>query len=120
MREAYLGEAQGFTRLEIEEKFGVHLSQRWHSPHLTDADVSYPGGETGSQIGHRAFEALKKFSESHPFQILGVATHGGVIRRIMQKLRPAGAPPVAIPNGVIYKIHYHSGTGFSYEEPPQS
>jgi probable phosphoglycerate mutase len=106
LREAHLGEAQGLTRIEIETQFGKALAHQWHSHLLTDADISYPGGETGIQVMNRVFEALRHFIESNPFRKIGVATHGGVIRRVMQKLQPPGAPSVAIPNGVVYEFHY--------------
>jgi hypothetical protein len=34
-----------------------------------------------------------------------------VIRRIMQRLRPPGSPPVRIPNAVLYRISYDGRTG---------
>jgi probable phosphoglycerate mutase len=109
LREAHLGEAQGLTIEEIEAKLGKELVRRWKSNHLSDADISYPGGETGSVIARRVFEALETFIHSKPYRCIGVACHGGVIRRVMQNLLVPhpDSHHIPIPNGVLYKIHYH-------------
>jgi probable phosphoglycerate mutase len=107
LREAHLGQAQGLTRHEIEAAFGEELARRWRSSHVSDADISYPGGETGAAIMSRVFEAFSSFfaaSETAHYRKIGVATHGGVIRRIAQKLLPPGSPHVPIPNGVLYHL----------------
>jgi probable phosphoglycerate mutase len=106
LREAHLGEAQGLVKEEIEAKFGSALLRRWRSERLTDADVSYPGGESGTAIITRVFESMEAFLKLTPYQRVGIATHGGVIRRIMSKILPPGSPPVAIPNGVLYEVNY--------------
>jgi 2,3-bisphosphoglycerate-dependent phosphoglycerate mutase len=111
LREAHLGKAQGLTRREIESLFGEELVTRWKSSKLTDADISYPDGETGKQIMERVFSTLEKFLQDYPtYQRIGVASHGGVIRRIMQKLLPPHSPPIPIPNGVIYRLTYDKKT----------
>ena len=111
LREAHLGAAQGMTRPEIEFKFGLELATRWRSWKAVDADISYPGGETGDAIRARAFRAMERFLRAQPFQIIGVASHGGVIRRVMQHLLPKHAGPVPIPNGVHYELHFEPSTG---------
>lgn len=110
LREAHLGEAQGLTRTEIEQRFGI-LAKQWRSWAVSDADVFYPGGETGSSVSLRAFAAIERFLNLHPFARIGVATHGGVIRRIMQKVLPLGSDPVPIPNGVLYRLQFDPSTG---------
>jgi broad specificity phosphatase PhoE len=112
LREAHLGDAQGLTRLEIESRFGEPLAERWRSWKATDADVSYPGGETGTAIRARVFAALERFVRGNPHHSrIGVACHGGVIRRVMQHLLPEGSEPVPIPNVVVYEIHFDSAAG---------
>ena len=112
LREAHLGEAQGLTRAEIEARFGLNLAERWRSWKATDADVSYPGGETGTVIRERVFGALERYLKSNPHhRKIGVACHGGVIRRVMQHLLPEGSEPVPIPNGVVYEIIFDPATG---------
>ncbi len=106
LREAYLGGAQGLTHDEIVAQFGIELTGRWRSSEPTDADISYPGGETGTQVVTRVFAAMERFVDREPFDRIGISCHGGVIRRIMSQLRPPGSDPVRIPNVVLYKIHF--------------
>lgn len=107
LREAHLGKAQGKTRDEIEKEFGRELASRWRSSHVSDADVAYPGGESGQAIIQRVFEALEEFAIRHPRNRIGISTHGGVIRRIFQKIQEGGPKIwVPIPNGIIYRIRY--------------
>lgn len=108
LREAHLGGAQGMTLVQIEEKFGSAMTSRWRSSHPTDADVAYPGGETGTEVRRRSISSLEEFLGSSPFLRIGVATHGGVIRRIMQSIRPPGSGPVPIPNGVMYELEFEA------------
>jgi probable phosphoglycerate mutase len=111
LREAFLGQAQGMTYEEILRQFGDDVAGRWRSDHPTDADVSYPGGESANQVMVRVFEAITRFaSRETSFTHIGVSCHGGVIRRIMQRIRPPGSEPVRIPNAVLYRISYESKT----------
>lgn len=109
LREAFLGEAQGMTYDEIRVRFGEDLTSRWRSDHPTDADVSYPGGEKASEVVRRSFDAIQRFLEPGDYSRVGVSTHGGVIRRVMQSLRPPGSPPVLIPNAVVYRLEFFQG-----------
>jgi len=107
LREAHLGDAQGKKLDEIEMAFGPDLWRKWRSHLMTDADISYPGGESGTAVMNRAFAAVENFLAIHPeFDCFAISTHGGVIRRMTQKIRPPDSEPVAIPNAVIYQLGY--------------
>jgi probable phosphoglycerate mutase len=106
LRESHLGEAQGMTYGDIVAKFGDHVMGKWRSDLPTDADVAYPGGETGNQVMGRVFSSMEHFLDREPYGKVGVSCHGGVIRRIMQRLRPPGSEPVHIPNTVLYRIRF--------------
>jgi broad specificity phosphatase PhoE len=106
LREAHLGEAQGLLREEIERRFGTEIAARWRSNQISDADISYPGGESGAAIMKRVFEAMETFLHHRPYQTIAISTHGGVIRRVMQKLLPPGSEMVPIPNTVLYLLTY--------------
>jgi probable phosphoglycerate mutase len=85
LREIHLGRAQGKTREELEAEFGVELSSRLRSHPLTDMDVTLLGSETGDEVWRRATQAiLEQFRQDSGVQILGVASHGGVLRRLVQ------------------------------------
>jgi len=110
LREAYLGKAQGMTYREILAQFGEDVMGQWRSDLPSDADISYPGGETGNQVMIRVFSALENFIAREPaYDHIGVSCHGGVIRRIMQRIRPPGSGAVLIPNAVLYRISYTQG-----------
>lgn len=112
LREAFLGQAQGMTYEEILAQFGDDVAGRWRSDRPTDADVSYPGGETANEVMERVFGTMERFAAREPvFKHIGISCHGGVIRRIMQRIRPPGSEPVRIPNAVLYRIGYDLKTG---------
>lgn len=106
LREAHLGEAQGLLKEEIEARFGLELAHRWRSSQPTDADISYPGGESGAAIAGRVFQSIEDFLERSSYTRVGISTHGGVIRRVMERILPPGSPMVPIPNGVLYSLAY--------------
>ncbi len=107
LREAHLGRAQGLTTEEIAAQFGEKLLSRWRSGDVTDADVAYPDGESGKHVVERSVGAIERFLDAHTdWECLAVSTHGGVIRRLMQKILPPESPAVRIPNCVVYEIHF--------------
>ncbi|MFN7685183.1 MAG: histidine phosphatase family protein [Oligoflexia bacterium] len=110
LREAFLGEAQGLTVEEIEARYGSTLVSRWKSPYTSDADVSYPGGETGSQVLERVLRSLGEHLQTTRAQCIGISTHGGVIRRTVRSLLPVlpgqEAAPIPIPNGILYTLQW--------------
>jgi broad specificity phosphatase PhoE len=124
LREAFLGDAQGLTWEEIQNSFGVEVATRWGSSHPTDADVAYPGGESGAQVVERVFEAMERFLRSESFVTMGVSSHGGVIRRVLHTLLPPGFPKVRIPNTVLYELSFDTMSGkwsqHSFEVGPLS
>jgi 2,3-bisphosphoglycerate-dependent phosphoglycerate mutase len=107
LREAHLGEVQGMTAPEIRRALGEEAVQRWRSGDVTDADVAFPGGESGAEIRGRALAALHELMARYPYPTVGISSHGGVIRRLMQSLLPEGSPAVPIPNAVLYRLSYH-------------
>ena len=111
LREAHLGDAQGLTVEEIKERFGRKLVEKWKSPYLSDADVSYPGGETGREVLDRVLESVGGFVRSTPHQHIGIATHGGVIRRVVRSLVADTSLFIPIPNGIIYPVIRNPRTG---------
>jgi broad specificity phosphatase PhoE len=114
IREAYLGGAQGLTLDEIRGKFGDEVTDRWRSNKTSDADISYPGGESGTAVLERTVKAVKSFIEKNPtFSVVGISTHGGVIRRLMHWIltqEGESGEHIPIPNGVVYEIRYDCET----------
>lgn len=110
LREAYLGDAQGLTAEELELKFGEALVSRWKSPYRSDADVSYPGGETGREVLERVLKTLTDHLGVTRASRIGIATHGGVIRRVVRSLIREHEAPIPIPNGIIYSLQWNPAT----------
>lgn len=108
LREAHLGDAQGLTSEEIEARFGRQLVEKWKSPYLSDADVCYPGGETGQEVLERVLTSLKNFLKQSQASHIGVATHGGVIRRVVRFLLQDERSFIPIPNGIVYPLFFSS------------
>jgi broad specificity phosphatase PhoE len=109
IREAFLGEAQGYTYEEIQTRYGKESIQRWKSNSISDADVGYPGGEKGWEVVSRSLEALRRFALVNPsFKKIGIATHGGVIRRLIHHIIKHPGVHVPIPNGVIYRVSFEA------------
>lgn len=111
LREAHLGEAQGKTRAEIEAHFGAELVERWKSAHVSDLDVSYPGGETGTQVKQRVFSHLEEVARREVYTRIGVASHGGVIRRMLQHLLPVDAIAPSIHNAALFEFTWDPASG---------
>jgi broad specificity phosphatase PhoE len=106
LREAFLGDAQGLTAEELHAKFGEALVSRWKSPYRSDADVSYPGGETGREVLERVLGAIHGHLAQSSASRIGIATHGGVIRRVVRSLIHEHEAPIPIPNGIIYSLQW--------------
>jgi broad specificity phosphatase PhoE len=111
LREAHLGDAQGLTVEKIEARFGRELVEKWRSPYLSDADVSYPGGESGSAVLSRVLESLQKLLTDLPHQRVGIATHGGVIRRVIRSILSDHDQFIPIPNGIVYPLEMNPTNG---------
>lgn len=112
LREIHLGKMQGLTKAEIEEKFGVEFSDRIRHTPLTDSDVLHLGSESGDQVILRAREAIHRFVLANPeFSRIGICSHGGVVRRLIQTGSADGAFPPPTPNGVLYPFEYRIEDG---------
>ena len=96
---------------EIGSRFGDELLDRWKSSHVTDADISYPNGETGREVVIRSLETMRRFSEQHhEFERIG-SFHSWRRHSQGHASNPEGSrrrrpPHIAIPNGVVYRVEF--------------
>jgi broad specificity phosphatase PhoE len=104
LREYHLGEAEGFTIDQLKIKFGEQLCDDWFSLTKVNDQLSLPGGESHQQLRDRILGFLKKCIAENTYQTVGIATHGGVIKRVLKSLLPEDHPPLQIPNCVVYKV----------------
>lgn len=115
LREGHLGQAEGLKISEIKEKFG---EKRWESFRFTSGealDVGFPGGETRRESLQRIRNFVEDLVET-PHQVIGLSTHGGVLRSLLHSFLPDGHAPLDIPNCVVYRLNFHHGN-WSVEGP---
>lgn len=119
LRETNLGIAEGLTRDEVEVKFGADCFERWRSIGSYDKDFRFPSGESKAEHLARILAALHDFVATSHHERIGVATHGGSIRRLIHHLRPELAEPAKIGNCVVYELAYEMERGLwlAQEEP---
>jgi broad specificity phosphatase PhoE len=109
LREIHLGELQGLTHAEISARYGEEFSRELWKRALNDEDVAKLGSESGEQVLARALGAVREFLRAHGHARVAVATHGGVIRRVLQHASADRAFPPAIVNCTIFPLLWHAG-----------
>jgi broad specificity phosphatase PhoE len=75
LRETNLGEWEGLTRHEINERYAGAFS-RWDACELAEP----PGGEADTEMAQRVLEALAEIADAHGDDRVLVVTSGGPIR----------------------------------------
>jgi probable phosphoglycerate mutase len=111
LREIFLGGAQGLTRQEIEAKYGTEFSDRMRTRPLGDEDVVRLGSESGDAVVERALRSIEAHLQASPVSKLAICSHGGVVRRLVQRALPTGEFPPPIVNGVVYPFEFHREEG---------
>jgi broad specificity phosphatase PhoE len=74
LREIDVGEWQGLTWQEIEERYPAG-ARSWH-----EHGAGWESGETYEQLGERVVAALRRIASEHPEERVLVVGHGGTIR----------------------------------------
>lgn len=117
LREAHLGQAQGLTSSEIRIRFGQELLLQWRSHSREARSVRYPEGESGYEVLARVSDAIRALSPLPNGSKIGVCTHGGVIRRLLQATHPEPHLHHPIPNTVVYAFRsdMSSSLGLKFE-----
>lgn len=81
IKEINHGEWEGLSTQQIEEQY-PDMYQQWKSD---PENVSFPGGETVSDVKNRAFEFLKEIG-NQDYRRVAVVTHDAVIRVILTQV----------------------------------
>lgn len=102
LREIHLGKLQGLTREEMKGLLTPEQEAMLNDQPLSDADIVNLGGETGLQVYTRALEAMLEHLKLTGHTTIGVSTHGGVARRLLE--RALGYFPPSTPNSVLYPL----------------
>jgi broad specificity phosphatase PhoE len=74
LREIDVGEWEGLTWPEIEERY-PEGARTWH-----EHGYGWRSGETYDQLGERIIAALRRIAADHPAQRVLVVGHGGTVR----------------------------------------
>jgi broad specificity phosphatase PhoE len=79
LREINLGEWQGLTTPEIEQRWPGQLARFFAA---ADADARPRGGETRAEMQERVAGALQEIAAAHPEGQVLVVSHGGALRGV--------------------------------------
>lgn len=91
------GEAEGLTDRELSRRF--------------PRGVEVPGRESREDVAGRVISSLLVLAETHPGKHFIIATHGGVIRTVLNSVAPYAAvhQGAAISNGSIHSFRVNDG-----------
>ena len=107
--ETRLGQAEGLTRAELAVNFGEQSWLDWISLGEESWHAKFPNGETKGEVRDRALAALVDLSkEGRPMWF--VATHGGLLRRLLHHYHPSVTVPIDVGNGSVFKFVFDQGT----------
>jgi probable phosphoglycerate mutase len=81
--EIFCGDVDGLTRLELRDRFGSGFIDRWKGINPIDDYMRFPNGESKMEARSRILEAVSGLSYNSPFNTIGFASHGSVIRQIV-------------------------------------
>jgi len=107
LRETFLGPLQGLTKEELHHHYPesrAALGEGPPFPYLSDEAVQGLGAELPSSVLARAREAIEEDLHRRPVRILGISSHGGVIRRLLQHALQSKVLPPPVPNAALYPI----------------
>ena len=107
LREVHIGEYEGMATDEILRRFGPDALAMWYAPVRTAADLelSAPGGEPVGVVIRRV-EALLAAQLERPERVVGVSTHGGVLRRMVGWMFPQVEGLDRIGNTTIFELRW--------------
>jgi broad specificity phosphatase PhoE len=80
LRETNVGEAEGMTFDQLEQKFGSNGISRWRSYDERDLDFKYTNGESKREMMFRIREVILEIAQNSNRQNIAVFAHGMVMR----------------------------------------
>lgn len=112
LREANFGEAEGKTVDEIIALYGNELWENFRHMKKDKGDMKFPGGESRLESVLRMRSVIDQIIKEPKYQRVGIATHGGVVRNLLHSYLPEDHEGLPIPNCVVYRLSYRSGSFF--------
>lgn len=104
LREFSLGEAEGKTKEDLIQNYGIELWENFLSINREKDDISYPKGESRSDVYKRTMKILNTISEETKYKTIGIATHGGTLRNLISHL--SVDEQISTPNCSVFKLDY--------------
>jgi len=108
-RETHMGLAEGLTHKELIDAFGEQLWLNWIG--LGDASwhARFPEGESKGEVRDRALAGLFELGNVDSANQFAIATHGGLLRRLLHHLHPEETKPIDVVNGAVFRFFYENG-----------
>jgi 2,3-bisphosphoglycerate-dependent phosphoglycerate mutase len=128
-RETHLGKAEGLNREELVAQFGEETWNQWIGLGETSWGARFPDGESKAEVRDRAkaalfdlaSEQLRAPNENDALILRGrrvaVATHGGLVRRLLHSLLPDEKKPIDVVNGSVFRFTLENGILRADREP---
>ena len=104
LRETQLGDCEGQLVSDIITKYGEATWNQWISSAEENLDFAFPNGETKRAQLNRVCRFLEAKLPSLGATKVAVATHGGVLRRLIHHCQPSLTEPASIANCLVHKI----------------
>lgn len=120
-RETHLGKAEGLNREELVTQFGEEIWNQWIGLGESTWDARFPEGESKADVRDRATAAIldlareqhstmgSQVSDGSGLRRIAVATHGGLVRRLLHSLLPEEKTPIDVVNGSVFLFTLENG-----------
>lgn len=120
-RETHLGKAEGLGREELVALFGDEIWNQWIGLGESTWDARFPEGESKAEVRDRATHAILDIAKEwnslpkpdagtkQMLRRVAVATHGGLVRRLLHSLLPDEKQPIDVVNGSVFRFTLENG-----------
>lgn len=108
-RETHMGLAEGLTYKELMETFGEQFWLSWTSLGKASWQARFPKGESKGEVRDRALAGLLDLVAHTSANRFAIATHGGLLRRLLYHLHPEETKPIDVPNGAVFRFQFENG-----------
>lgn len=108
LREVNIGEAEGLTHPEINEKFGEEILLKWRSYDERLLDFRFPQGESKRQVMCRIRQVFLDIAQNSNRTSIAVFAHG-MVMRAMTFVFDSGLPwdPQVFSNGSVHQYTWN-------------
>lgn len=108
-RETHMGLAEGLTHKELIEAFGEELWLNWIGLGTSSWHARFPEGESKGEVRDRALAGILDLVAKASGDRFAIATHGGLLRRVLHHLYPEETKPIDVVNGAVFRFQYENG-----------